>query len=174
MNGRPRIDHICATTKLVIRLSTGHRVEASSRSRVGKGGSPWRHGTLSGSSPFAHPLPLVIAPHFFRAQQNTSQSRNSKLLNYFPIAVATDHVCSSPRLAAGPAPDITSAVFFSDRGVRGNPDRKIHCLSSGQSCCLREISRRELCTTGNFADLLFIYPFSLRIKEECIRATRIF
>lgn len=42
---------------------------------------------------FSLSLSLIIALHFFR-RRDTSQSRNSKLLNYFPIVVATDHVCN--------------------------------------------------------------------------------
>lgn len=81
-------------------------------------------GSTVGLLPFLRPLPLVIAPHFFGGRQNTSQSRNPKLLNYFQIVVATDHVCSvqsrkHPYIGSGTAPaDITSAdVFFSARGV---------------------------------------------------------
>jgi len=108
MNGRPRIDHICGTTKRVIRLSTGHRVVASSSRGEGRDpGSPWRHGTTpSGVVP--PPLSVSALASLLSSRLISSDdgeirsSRDPKLLNYFPIAIATD-AGSSPggRIGSG-------------------------------------------------------------------------
>jgi hypothetical protein len=140
--GRPRIDHICGTAKRVIRLSTGHRVVASSSRRKGRDpGSPRRHGTTpSGdctapSPPLVPLVPLVPLPAPVIArlissddggETRSSRSRDPKLLNYFPIAIATDRllaaVLAAVRIGSGTcARRVTSAVFLSDQSA----ERKI-------------------------------------------------
>lgn len=80
--------------KAVIRLSTGWGF-IEKRKRGGAENSPWDSINVL-FLPLSDPLLFfpVIVLRFFR-WRDTSQSRNPKLLNYFPIVVATDHVYSS-------------------------------------------------------------------------------
>jgi len=137
MNGRPRIDHICGTTKRVIRLSTGHRVVASSSRGEGRDpGSPWRHGTtpsgvvplpLRPSVPALASLPSSRLISSDDGEIRSSRSRDPKLLNYFPIAIATD-AGSSPgaRIGSGirARPYIGRLPFGSVRGAENTIPRQ--------------------------------------------------
>lgn len=106
--------------------------------------APWDY--QSSPSPFS--LSRCSLPsssrlvRFFR-RRDRSRSRNPKLLNYFPIVVATDHVCSpgGTRIGSELEPDITGVFLDHARGTDRKNKARLLLLETILS---GEILRRDL------------------------------
>lgn len=177
--------------KAVIRLSTEHqhRVETSLRAER-RGQAKGLHGAMGLYQSFlplfprslslslsclflSFSLSLIIAPHFFRRRRDTSQSRNPKLLNYFPIVVATDHVCSGPGSIRIDSGTYARHLAFSRIELVDPIGKYARLLSSRVSAIdnpTREILRYNLCSVDAISSVscLFISPRRELQKERVI------
>lgn len=155
--------------KAVIRLSTGaplsrrdliaeSRGAAEEGKERGKSRVPTAPRDSIGSSPL---FPLFLSHHFASflstVRRDMSQSRNPKLLNYFPIVVAMDHVCSSPESIRYWLSSLLQTLSVSG-ALPDRADRKMHAIAFLEKSHSRGIAiRGTFCSADYFVYLPFVF-----------------